>query len=322
MVFVSDMYGGPNIFAETMATGEIKRLSYFGNNNTAPAFSPKGDLIAFVSKTEGALEICVMRPDGSDARVLTDGGVNDSPHFSPCGRYILYSSQKGDSKTQVYFMLRNGDNKRALASPAVKRPSRISCPRRGRIMKKLLPLCAAVALLLFYGCASTPASVPLSERAAQEAGQRKQQGLTSESQKGKEGAVTEEDLAKADEERRRRAAAEEAMKAGHFTDIYFEFDSYNVRPDDIPILKDLAAWLSANQAAKLTVEGYCDERGTVEYNLALGQKRADAAKDYLVKLGVSDKRIRAVSYGKEAPLVSGHTEDAWAKNRRAHFVVQ
>ena len=114
MVFVSDMYGGPNIFVKDMATGEVKRLSYFGNYNTSPAFSPKGDLIAFVSKTEGALEICVMRPDGSDARVLTDGGVNDSPRFSPCGRYIIYSSQKGSGKTQIYFMLRNGDNKRAL----------------------------------------------------------------------------------------------------------------------------------------------------------------------------------------------------------------
>ena len=112
------------------------------------------------------------------------------------------------------------------------------------------------------------------------------------------------------------------MKAGRLTDIYFEFDSYNIRPDDIPVLTDLAARLSANQAAKLTVEGHCDERGTVEYNLALGQKRADAAKDYLVKLGVSDKRIRIVSYGKEAPLLPGHAEEAWAKNRRAHFVVQ
>ncbi len=82
-------------FCKDMASGDIKRLSYFGNYNTSPAFSPKGDLIAFVSKTEGALEVCVMRPDGSNARVLSDGGVNDSPHFSPCGRYILYSSQKG-----------------------------------------------------------------------------------------------------------------------------------------------------------------------------------------------------------------------------------
>ena len=95
MVFVSDMYGGPQIFVKDMGIGEIKRLTYSGSYNTSPAFSPKGDLIAFVAKTDGALEICVMKPDGSDARVLTDGGINDSPHFSPCGRYILYSSVTG-----------------------------------------------------------------------------------------------------------------------------------------------------------------------------------------------------------------------------------
>ena len=113
MVFVSDMYGGPNVFVKDMATGDIKRLTYLGNYNTSPAFSPKGDLIAFVSKTEGALEICVMRPDGSDARVLSDGGVNDSPQFSPCGRYIIYSSQKG-ARASIRLMLRNGENKREL----------------------------------------------------------------------------------------------------------------------------------------------------------------------------------------------------------------
>lgn len=116
MVFVSDMYGGPNIFIKDMASGDIKRLSYFGNYNTSPAFSPKGDLIAFVSKTEGALEVCVMRTDGSNARVLSDGGINDSPYFSSCGRYILYSSQKG-RKTSIYLMLLNGENKRELKLP-------------------------------------------------------------------------------------------------------------------------------------------------------------------------------------------------------------
>jgi TolB protein len=114
MVFVSDMYGGPQIFSRDMATGEVKRLTYFGKYNTSPSFSPKGDFIAFVAKTDGGIEVCVMRPDGSDARVLTEGGINDCPRFSPCGRYILYSSQRGNGRTQVYMMLRNGDNKRPL----------------------------------------------------------------------------------------------------------------------------------------------------------------------------------------------------------------
>jgi TolB protein len=117
MVFVSDMYGSPQIFIRDLSSGETKRLTYAGNYNTAPALSPKGDLIAYGCKTDGALEICVMKTDGSDPRVLTDGGVNDSPQFSPCGRYILYSSGNG-KKTGIYLMLHNGDNKRALSFTA------------------------------------------------------------------------------------------------------------------------------------------------------------------------------------------------------------
>jgi TolB protein len=114
MVFVSDMYGGVNIFVKEIATDDVKRLSYSGSYNTSPTFSPKGDLIAFVSRTgPDNFEICTMKPDGSNARVLTDGGINDSPHFSPCGRYILYSSLKG-GKTSLHVMLLNGDNNRAL----------------------------------------------------------------------------------------------------------------------------------------------------------------------------------------------------------------
>ncbi len=113
MAFVSDMYGGPNIFIRDMASGDIKRISRFGNYNTSPAFSPKGDLIAFVSKTGGGLQICVMDTDGSNARVLSDGGVNDSPNFSPDGRYIIYSNQSGGRKT-IHLMLYNGENKREL----------------------------------------------------------------------------------------------------------------------------------------------------------------------------------------------------------------
>jgi TolB protein len=114
MVFVSDMYGGANIFIKDLSNGEIKRLTYSGSYNTSPAFSPKGDLIAFVSRTSpDSFDICTIRPDGSNAQILTDGGINDSPHFSACGRYILYSSQKG-GKTGVYVMLHNGDNRRLL----------------------------------------------------------------------------------------------------------------------------------------------------------------------------------------------------------------
>lgn len=114
LLFVSDMYGSPQIFIRDSASGEIKRLTYYGNYNSAPSFSPKGDLITFVSKIEGAFEISVMNADGSNQRVLTNGGaLNDSPQFSPCGRYILFSSHVG-GRYGLHTMLYNGENKRSL----------------------------------------------------------------------------------------------------------------------------------------------------------------------------------------------------------------
>ena len=102
--------------------------------------------------------------------------------------------------------------------------------------------------------------------------------------------------------------------------IYFEFDKYDLRPDAIGTLTDGAARIKENASLKIRIEGHCDERGTVEYNLALGEKRARAARDYLVSLGVPAARLRIISYGKERPADSGHSESAWAKNRRDEFL--
>jgi peptidoglycan-associated lipoprotein len=103
-------------------------------------------------------------------------------------------------------------------------------------------------------------------------------------------------------------------------DINYDFDKYNIRANDGAILKQNLEWFKANPGNKLKIEGNCDERGTVEYNLVLGQKRADSAKKYLMDLGVDGKSMDTVSYGKERPIDPGHNEAAWAKNRRAHFV--
>ena len=102
-------------------------------------------------------------------------------------------------------------------------------------------------------------------------------------------------------------------------DVNFDFDKYNIRPGDAQILQQDAGWFQANPGKKMWIEGNCDERGTVEYNLVLGQKRADSTKNYLVGLGIDGKLIDTVSYGKEKPICPQHNEDCWAKNRRAHF---
>ena len=104
-------------------------------------------------------------------------------------------------------------------------------------------------------------------------------------------------------------------------DIHFNFDKYDIRPEDVAILKENAALLIKFSNVKIQIEGHCDERGTGEYNLALGERRANRTKDYLVSLGISTARISTISYGKEKPLDPGHNEQAWATNRRAHTIV-
>ncbi len=106
-----------------------------------------------------------------------------------------------------------------------------------------------------------------------------------------------------------------------FADIYFEFDQYRVLDRDVATLEDVAAWLRENPEARVLIEGHCDERGTNEYNMALGEQRALAARRYLVGLGIDSGRLTTISYGEERPIALGSMEDAWSQNRRGHFAV-
>ena len=101
--------------------------------------------------------------------------------------------------------------------------------------------------------------------------------------------------------------------------VFFEFDAYTLTPQARQILARNAELLRQDPAARLVIEGHCDERGADEYNLALGQRRADAAKNYLVSLGIAAERLTSISYGEERPAVAGADESAWAQNRRAEF---
>lgn len=112
------------------------------------------------------------------------------------------------------------------------------------------------------------------------------------------------------------------VTSSDFQPAFFDYDSYSLRDDARQALDADARLLRDNAELTVTVEGHCDERGTVEYNQALGEKRAQAARDYLVAAGINANRLRVVSYGKERPFDPGHDEAAWAKNRRAHFALQ
>jgi peptidoglycan-associated lipoprotein len=136
-----------------------------------------------------------------------------------------------------------------------------------------------------------------------------------------------ETAAKAARDEADRAKKEAAAKAAailkelQIADINFDYNKYNLKPLAQSTLKNGAPAYLKYRDYKLVVEGHCDERGTAEYNLALGEKRATEAAKYLADLGIEKERIKTISYGKEMPLDQGHDEAAWAKNRRAHFVI-
>lgn len=165
-----------------------------------------------------------------------------------------------------------------------------------------------VELLLLMGCSTTPAPKP------QEAMiQPQQQTVVSKSVKP-EVSSSGSSL---------QALREGKPPApGPLRDIYFDFDRYDLRADARDTLKAHAEWFKDKPSAQVQIEGHCDERGTGEYNLALGAKRAQVAKDYLVALGVSAGRITTISYGKELPVCTEHTEDCWQRNRHDRFVAK
>ncbi len=123
----------------------------------------------------------------------------------------------------------------------------------------------------------------------------------------------------APEERASGPAGGEA--ATSLQDIFFDFDQWVIRPESRKVLEADAQWLAAHPQAKIQIEGHCDERGTEEYNLALGERRAKSVMNFLVNLGISPSRLSFISYGEEKPFCNEHSEDCYQKNRRAHFVI-
>ena len=113
----------------------------------------------------------------------------------------------------------------------------------------------------------------------------------------------------------------EVFESTQLQDVYFDYDNHDIRPRDVEILQQTAALLMRDLNVKIQIEGHCDERGTQEYNLALGERRANSVKQYLISLGIAPDRISTISYGEEKPVDPGHTEQAYVKNRRGHFVI-
>jgi peptidoglycan-associated lipoprotein len=119
-----------------------------------------------------------------------------------------------------------------------------------------------------------------------------------------------------------RPSPKEFMPNAALKDVFFDFDKYDIRPEDAKTLDANAAWLKTNADNLVLIEGHCDERGTNEYNLALGERRAKATMNYLVSQGVQANRITIISYGEERPVCNEKNESCWSKNRRGHFLVK
>ena len=183
----------------------------------------------------------------------------------------------------------------------------------GLVMIMMIPM-----LVLTVSCAKKSVrteTVTTTQPAEEEATMQAQQAAEQE----------EADRRLAEERMAEEAAQREMMAARNLflnEDIYFEFDSSALLFMAQETLKQKAQWMRDNPNVSVVVEGHCDERGTPEYNLALGDRRANSVKAFLVDLGIPEYRLTTISYGEERPVDPGHNEEAWAKNRRAHFVIE
>ncbi|HWO41072.1 MAG TPA: peptidoglycan-associated lipoprotein Pal [Candidatus Eisenbacteria bacterium] len=175
-------------------------------------------------------------------------------------------------------------------------------------------IAVTAGFLLLAGCASSAKPSPEATSSQAPAGSAVQRAAAGEGVKSSDSTSSASSL---DALQQGKAA-----EAGPLKEIYFDFDKYDLRDDARATLKANATWLKNNPSARVEIEGHCDERGTNEYNLALGAKRAQAAKDYLVSLGIAADRISTISYGEEIPVCKETTEDCYQKNRRARFVVR
>lgn len=173
------------------------------------------------------------------------------------------------------------------------------------------------SLIIFTGCASKKATVTSDNTQDQAAATVQTPAQTTDA--SKVSAPPETTAVK--EATSDQSSLMQATVKSPVNDIIFDFDSSSIRTDAREILQNNADYFIKNRISSVIIEGHCDERGTIEYNMALGQKRAMETKKYLLNLGVKDSVLKTVSYGEERPLDPGSNEDAWAKNRRAHFVV-
>jgi peptidoglycan-associated lipoprotein len=179
-----------------------------------------------------------------------------------------------------------------------------------------------LAGLMITGCAKRPATTAATAAAPAPAPRATPAPTPSPSAPSSGGAAAPGAAAAAAPAQTPRPSPREFMAVAALKEVYFDFDKYDIRPEDAKTLDANATWLKSNAENLVLIEGHCDERGTNEYNLALGERRAKATMNYLVSQGIQANRITIISYGEERPVCNEKTEACWAKNRRANFLVK
>jgi peptidoglycan-associated lipoprotein len=179
-------------------------------------------------------------------------------------------------------------------------------------------------LMIVTSCAKKTVKVDLAQTQEDEAAKLAAEKAKLAAEKAKQEEIARQRAL--DEKRRQKEAAMRKITAARNLfmneDIYFDFDRSDLKPETQEILKRKAEWLRKNPGESVIIEGHCDERGTNEYNLALGDRRAQSAMNFLNDLGIAKSRLITISYGEERPADPRHNETAWSKNRRDHFVLK
>ncbi|SRR5581483_9176078 len=180
-------------------------------------------------------------------------------------------------------------------------------------------LCAAALLCWVAACAPGTTNKP--GGASANPGESGLAGGEGRRGEGERAGTRESDTGASSLKQMQEGKSSATSPASPLKDVFYEFDRYDLSADARAILRANADWLKSNPSARVEIEGHCDERGTNEYNLALGAKRAQAAREYLSSLGIPAERLSTISYGEEIPVCQEHSEDCWRKNRRARFVI-
>jgi peptidoglycan-associated lipoprotein len=210
----------------------------------------------------------------------------------------------------------------------------ISVRPEKRLKLALITVTVCLGILLTLSCArksirvdtpTTSGDAATTDLAAEAARKAQEAELERQRREEEQRRLEEERLLEAQQQRAleagEQASVQEQREAFQMEDIYFDFDSYSIVPAAQEVLIRKADWLRGNPDVLVQIEGHTDSRGTGEYNLALGERRAESAKNFLIDLGIEASRMTTVSYGEERPVDPDQNEDAWAKNRRAHFVI-